>query len=225
MPIPNYDGNTFVSFTDISGFKEMMKRDNCAIIALDQFYAAGYNVLQANKQVHGIFVSDCAVLFVNTTADPLHKLTSLLRVIEQLNRELLIHDVMLTTCIAYGRFSYHQRLEFPGIEKNPIFGNAYVAAFIDHESGKPALQPGQCRLVAQGLDQIDMLQIPRLKHERGHHYFYWMAQNEGSIPAFTEKYADAYQQKYRGMLEAIKDAANNRIELIGDTVGSPNAHS
>ena len=27
MPIPNFDGLTFVAFTDISGFKEMMKND------------------------------------------------------------------------------------------------------------------------------------------------------------------------------------------------------
>jgi hypothetical protein len=213
MPIPDYDGDTFVSFSDISGFKEMMKREDRAITALNQFYSAGYRVLQNTTEVHGIFVSDCAVLFVNAATDATHKLTSLLGVIEQLNREMLSHDVMLTTSIAYGRFSYHQRLEFTGIEKNPIYGNAYVAAFIDNESGQPVIQPGQCRLVAQGLEHLGQLPIPRLKHERKHLYFYWMARDEAAIPSFNEKYADAYQQKYRGILEALKDTANTRVEL------------
>jgi hypothetical protein len=38
MPIPNYDGKTFVAFIDISGFKTMMKK-NQAWEALDQFYS------------------------------------------------------------------------------------------------------------------------------------------------------------------------------------------
>ncbi len=224
MPIPDYDGDTFVGFADISGFKEMMKRGDRAITALNQFYSAGYQVLQETQDVHGIFVSDCAVLFVNAATDAPQRLMSLLGVVEQINRKMLGHDVMLTTSIAYGHFSYHQRLEFTGIEKNPIFGNAYVAAFVDNESGHPTIQPGQCRLIDQGLDRLGALHIPRLIHERKHHYFYWMARNEKAITAFTERYADAYQQKYRGMLEAIKDAANNRVELVDDPLhGVPNA--
>jgi hypothetical protein len=31
------------------------------------------------------------------------------------------------------------------------------------------------------------------------------------VDLFTKRYAAACQQKYRGMLEAIKDAANNRL--------------
>lgn len=209
MSIPDYNGETFVAFADISGFKVLMKNKEDAIKALDQFYTAGYSVLQETQQVHGLFVSDCAVLFVNAPNSSLQeKLAYLLGVIETLNREMLRHDVMLKTSIAYGQFSYHQRLEFPGIEKNPIYGNAYVAAFIDNESERPPLEPGKCRLVAKGLENLK-LQVPRLKREREHYYFYWMAQDDGAIPAFSEKYASVYQQKYRGMLEALKDAVQN----------------
>ena len=34
MPIPDFYGDTFVAFTDISGFKEMMKHEEKAINAL-----------------------------------------------------------------------------------------------------------------------------------------------------------------------------------------------
>jgi hypothetical protein len=147
MPIPNFNGETFVAFMDISGFKEMMKKQDKAIRALDHFYRSGYSTLRRNNNVHGMFVSDCAILFAHNGNGTEDKLRSILTVIEQLNRDLLQHEIMLTTSISYGKFSYHQRLEFPGIEKNPIYGNAYVASFLDNEVGQPRIQPGQCRIV------------------------------------------------------------------------------
>jgi hypothetical protein len=137
-------------------------------------------------------------------------------VVEQLNRRVLERDIMLTTSIARGRFSYHQRIEFEGIDKNLIYGNAYVSAFLDNESGTPRIQPGECRLVDQGLDSLQISSIPRLAKRGKHFYFYWMVSERTDIDLFKHHYADAYQQKYRGMLEAIKDAANNRLEGIRD---------
>ena len=61
------------------------------------------------------------------------------------------HDFMLTTSIAYGKFRYQERIEFEGIEKNPIYGNAYISAFLDNENGKPKIQPGQCRIIKENL--------------------------------------------------------------------------
>jgi hypothetical protein len=210
MPIPDFDGPTFVAFTDICGFKEMMKREQRAIRALDQFYASGYSVLRDKPSVHGAFVSDCAVLFVSNTDTPSTQLLSLLIAIEELNRKVLEHDIMLTTSIAYGRFSYHQRLEFAGIEKNPIYGNAYVSAFLDNETRQPRMQPGECRIVKNGLDNL-VHNVDRLRDRGKHLYFYWMVENEADIGLFTERYANAYEQKYRGMLTAMKEAANNRL--------------
>jgi len=209
MPIPDFDGSTFVAFTDISGFKQMMKKDQRAIRALDHFYSCGFSVLRQNQSVHGIFISDCGVLFSSDSPGTTSaKLESMLKVIEQLNRQLLEHDIMLTTSIAYGRFSYHQRVEFDGIEKNPVYGNAYTAAFLDNESGQPAIQPGECRIVKRGLDSEPLQSDERLVAQRNHFYFYWMVSSKDEVQRFTDRYADAYEQKYRGMLGAIKDAAS-----------------
>lgn len=112
MPIPNYHGDTFVAFADISGFKEMMKKGEKAVRAIDRFYTSGYSILQRRNHVHGMFVSDCAILFAHD-GEPNEKLRNILALIEELNRDLLQHEIMLTTSIAYGQFSYHQRLEFP----------------------------------------------------------------------------------------------------------------
>jgi hypothetical protein len=211
MPIPDYEGDTFVAFSDISGFKEMMKNDDSAVKALDHFYAAGFEILQNNHSVHGSFISDCAVLFVNNNEDAATQLQSLLMVVEQLNLRVLERNIMLTTSIARGRFSYHQRIEFEGINKNPIYGNAYVSALLDNESGTPRIQPGECRLVDQGLDSQQISSFPRLVKRETHFYFYWMVSERTNIDLFKRHYADAYQQKYRGMLEAIKDAVKQRF--------------
>lgn len=162
MPIPDFNGPTFVAFTDISGFIEMMKDDQRAISALDRFYTSGFRILQASPSVHGAFISDCAILFVNKQDTQETQLRSLLTVIEELNRQLLAHDIMLTTSIAYGLFSYYQRFEFEGIEKNAVYGNAYISAFLDNESHQPRLQPGECRIVNHELENQLVHNIDRL---------------------------------------------------------------
>lgn len=205
MPIQDYSGKTFVAFTDISGFKEMMKHEIRAARALDCLYTIGYEVLSDENAVNGLFVSDCGVLFVRDhTGGRLQSLERLLRTIRELNRRLLAVDVMLTTSIAFGQFSYHQRLEFDGIEKNPIYGYAYVSAFLDNQIGKPKIQPGQCRIVAKGIDNLDLARIERVIRRRKHWHFYWMVDNVDHIADFEKEYNDAYQLKYRGMLEALK---------------------
>lgn len=204
MPVPDYSGETFVAFTDISGFKEMMKDDKRAVKAIDRFYSFGYDVLQNNQDISGFFVSDCGILFVRNHNDHLQQLRSLINVIQQLNQQLLEDDIMLSTSIAFGRFSYHQRIEFEGIEKNPVYGQAYAAAFLDNEAGKPKIQPGQCRIVKKGLCEIPINTIDRMVEDRLHWYFFWMVDNSNAIGDFKKQYMDAYQLKYSGMLKALK---------------------
>lgn len=211
MPIPDFDGETFVGFTDISGFKEMMKDDKRAVKAIDRLYSNGYQVLQNNENINGLFVSDCGILFVRNHVDNerRHQLRCLLNALEDLNKRLLEYDIMLTTSIAFGRFSYHQRIEFEGIEKNPVYGHAYASAFLDHEVGKPKIQPGQCRIVKNGLRNLDLNNFPRMKERSSHWYFYWMVETQQEIDEFEKRYTDAYQLKYSGMLKALKCGANN----------------
>jgi len=104
-------------------------------------------------------------------------LNALLRVIEDLSRRLLMAKVMLTTSVAYGQFSYRQRLEFPGIEKNPVYGYAYLDAYLDNSIGPQKFRPGQCRVVCRGLPGrlAAMGGDGRLARKRGdHRYFYWI---------------------------------------------------
>jgi hypothetical protein len=210
MPLHNQSGQAFVAFTDISGFKSLMKDDR-ALKALNNFYTNGFLCLQNCLDVQGLFISDCGVLFTrNHVVSIMDQFIKLLEVIHKLNKSMLEHDIMLTTSIAYGDFSYHNRIEFDGIQKSPIYGNAYLSAFLDNENGLPKIQPGMCRIIKNNLPSeiIDYLQNNNMniEEEKNHYIFYWMC-DRMSIEIFKTNYKDSYNRKYRGMLSSLKKAA------------------
>lgn len=207
MPINNFSGQTFVAFVDISGFKELMKNDARALEALKHFYQAGFDALREPRGVEGFFVSDCGILFARDGTNQV-KLSNLLESIKDINKKVLDRNYMLTTSISFGSFDYHDKLEFEGIEKNPIYGYAYVQAFLDNETGKPRIQPGQCRLLKKNLPQdisITTTEFPLLRESTSHFYYYWNVDNEDDIEAFQRRYNDSYNLKYEGMLKALKE--------------------
>ena len=190
-----------------------MKDDRKALEALKRLYQAGYDALSDADGVEGFFVSDSGILFVRTGT--LHeRLKKILSVIKIINRQMLQRDYMLTTSIAYGHFDYHDKLEFDGIEKNPIYGYAYVQAFLDNETGSPKIQPGQCRLVIRNLpEDIDFQHVDfhLLKQKGNHHYFYWNVNHHNDIEDFEQQYNDSYKLKYTGMLQALKFGQDHSI--------------
>jgi len=223
MPINSYEGDTFVAFVDISGFKELMKDEKKAWNALDRLYQYGYEFLrnQHNEcRVEGIFISDSGLLFVRRDNQIMvsasESLKSLLVIMKRINEKLRENDFMLATSIAYGKFKYQERVEFIGINKNSIYGNAYISAFLDNENGKPKIQPGQCRIVkanlpddvTSALEQGQENGIYSMIRERDgdtkHHYYYWMVNHPDEIERFEQNYRDAYNLKYTGMLKALK---------------------
>ena len=186
MPIADFHGQTFVAFADIAGFKVMMSDGNRGPAALDALYSSGYDVISRQRKdlprVEGLFVSDCGILFVRDHEPAARRLESLLIAVEALNRRCFEHAVSLTTAIAWGEFSYHERIEIPGIEKNPVYGNAYVDAFLDNEAASPKLYPNDCRLLKRELPP-DALELctqkigpigARIRDTKSHFYFEWM---------------------------------------------------
>ncbi len=232
MSINNFEGDTFVAFLDIAGFK-MLKKDK-AWRALDKLYESGYDILKRQNRsngcrgvgVEGIFISDCGILFVrnNPRDDKNHRpevlLEVLLKAIKVINQEMLKSNFMLTTSVAYGSFKYQERIEFLGIEKNPICGDAYVSAFLDNERWSPRIKPGQCRIVKENLpkyitraidraikeskDNETFRMIRKRDGDNKHYYYYWMVNNHSEIERFEQDYKDTYKFIYAGMLEALK---------------------
>jgi hypothetical protein len=233
MSIKNFHGETFVAFMDISGFKVFMKDKDKAYKALDKFYNIGYDSLKSNSnqndinRVDGLFISDCGILFSrfcgenysNLDFQPYQaSLRNLLNIIEQISRKMIRYEYMLTVSIAYGKFDYHERIVFSGMDKNFLLGNAYLDAYSD-EKGKPKLDPGQCRILIndqingfwtyiQNLNEEPFNRISKKPNDTKHLYFYWMISDKDDIKDFNKKYNDTYNQKYKGMIDVLRQFTN-----------------
>jgi hypothetical protein len=222
MPLRNFDGDTFVAFIDISGFKKMMGEEGKALEALNNFYSCAYHVLEKQKCVKGLFVSDCGVLFVDddnnlSNTCKLSKLNKLLGVIQEINVKMLKKKYMLTTSIAYGKFSYRNKIEFKGIEKNPIYGNAYINAYLDNENGNPRIKAGQCRILVNDeveslfsggnktiIEKYHHLQLVKTKEAVRYYRYYWNVQSIDEIEGFEKAYKNAEESMYLDMWKALK---------------------
>lgn len=205
-----------------------MKDRERAIKSLTYFYQICYSKLGSqlpgnNIRVDGFLLSDSGVLFVrngNNQINKTNQLIQLLRIIERINRKMLKINCMLTTSIAYGYFKYHSLLEFQGIEKNPLYGDGYVEAFMDSEIDENKIQPGQCRIIKKNLPKLDKHNknedpiYSRLIDVNGlYYYYYWMVRNNGDVKLFEKNYNDAYSLKYEGMLKALK-MGNNPYSIV-----------
>jgi hypothetical protein len=107
MVIPDFDGETFVAFLDISGFKKLMKNENIALSALNTLYSSGYYTLKEDdnksynndKIIEGLFVSDSAILFVNDNLNTIERgkerLIDLLKKIKEFSKQLEEKNVTL----------------------------------------------------------------------------------------------------------------------------------
>lgn len=203
----NFSGNTFVAFVDVCGFKTMMKESEERVYrVLNAFYQVGYDVLRKSRNhINGIFVSDCGILFSREGGQQ-EQLENLLQVVKVINRRMLGDDVMLTTNIAYGSFRYENRIEFIGIEKNMIYGNAYLSAYLD-SLANPKMEAGQCRILINNISREILDSNEFLKTQgRKHYYYYWNIDDSEKIESFKKAYKNS---KYKGILEVLKSTDFN----------------
>lgn len=209
MALEPIDEKTFVAYIDLSGFKEMMKTGK-AVEAMDCFYNAGFHALREETSVNGLFVSDCGILFARS-GTPTRRLASILRVVKAINRSLLSRGYMAACSVAWGPFSYQDRITFPGIAKQPIFGNGYLAAVMDCEVATPKIQPGQCRIVSKDLPEYAAIeQSPLLVKESAKHItYYWNLDHAHDIDTFRRDYRDSYNLRFSGMLKALGNSNRN----------------
>jgi hypothetical protein len=225
MALSNFDGETFVAFIDISGFKKLMQK-NQAKNALDLFYKTGYNLIkdqQSTHKIEGLFISDCGILFVNNLNDEpnlVQDLTSLLQMINTINRRMLNENFMLVSSIAYGKFKYQNRFEIQNIEKNAIYGDAYVDVVTDIEGNYRKIEPGECRLIAKSLppdikeiienQSADMFNLVKRKKNRdNYYYYYWMCETENDIERINRDYHKSTDAKYDIILKSLKQGRNS----------------
>jgi hypothetical protein len=233
MPLNNFSGSTFVAFVDISGFKFMM-RENSAWEKLDSFYNSAYQILQFATRdqfnIQGLFFSDSGILFVDNNLNDESRVefnknireksafSLLLDTIKQLNQKAIDNDYMLSTSISWGEFKYQNRLVFRRIEKNAVFGWAFVNAYQDSSIGRPKIRPGQCRIISELPDEIDNYIIDnelapkivkKFNSDRKHYYYYWMCNSANEVEQFEKDYNSSYYLQFNGYLNALKNAVKS----------------
>jgi len=123
--MPEYHGETYVGFLDVSGFTKMiLENKKRAGHVLDDFYGTIYQtVYTANfeepttqAKFNAVVVSDSAVLFLSQHNDGesnnvsrTEGLPIILGNIKKMNRRFLDLPFMTTCSIAYGEFEYQNR--------------------------------------------------------------------------------------------------------------------
>lgn len=208
LTIKDFNDETFVAFLDISGFKKLMIEDK-AMDALNKFYQSGYDILEQEGRIDGLFVSDCGILFVRESTDKTNCLRSLLNVIGKINKDMLKHGFMLTTSIAYGSLCYKKKLLLENMSKNAIYGQAYVDAYLDSENENPKIQAGQCRIVKKNFpSDINLMSTPNFRficeRDQKHYMYYWSVSRPDEIQTLKASYGQPDNVKY----DCIKDALN-----------------
>lgn len=210
MPINNFSGRAYVAFSDLNGFKEMMRSHERAAKALDKFYKTVYSLKTKPEHsgVQTLAVSDCAISFIGKT-NRSDALLLLLGFLKELHSEMIKADYLVTSSVASGQFSYHERIELSGLEKNMLYGDAYLKAYLNNRK----CPEGSIVIICEGHERDDMLQSTKphraflkdcRRDIRGLQY-YWAVSSPAEIDNFEEAYRDTYRLKYKGMISIYKE--------------------
>lgn len=133
MPISNFLGETYVAFSDLNGFKEMMRNFDAAGKALDKLYRTVFDLKSKIEfsSLQTLAVSDCAITFANNNHNRA-ELPVILSFLKELHTEMINAEYLITSSVTYGRFSYHEKIELTGLDKNMLYGDAYLRAYLNN---------------------------------------------------------------------------------------------
>jgi len=189
--VNDFDGQTWVAFSDLCGLKAMYEKNTeQAAQALDKFYNTVYDLQHDGNPVNSIVVSDCAVFWedrTNCTDD----LSILLEKVKSLH-QLMLPDYLIRTTIAYGHFKYQGRLEMPRIRKNMIVGGAYLDAYANNDK----IELGSIVIVK--LPESTNFQNLSLRREckvmiktncpaKGFYEYFWSLGNKSQMSGFLDR--------------------------------------
>lgn len=209
MPINNFSGKTYVAFSDLNGFKEMMRNHEKAAKALDKLYNTVYALKSKQEYIYvqTLAISDCAISFIgdtNSNAD----LPLILSFLKDLHGEMIQTDYLITSSVAFGQFDYNERIELTGLDKNMLYGEAYLKAYLNNNK----CPEGSIVLICEEKDKVGILKSSGkykefLKDNRrsvGGLQFYWSVSSHSEIADFEAAYNDTYRLKYKGMISVFK---------------------
>jgi hypothetical protein len=224
MPLENFDGQTWVAYSDLCGTKAMYNINrNMAGQALDKFYTTVNSIQERLLRVgqYGVsvlVVSDCAIFWIHrngehnreVTIDP-KSLGILLENLKQLHCDMIASEYMLRSTIAYGYFKYEQRLEFRHTRKDMIFGGAYLDSFAQNDKiplGSIFLVKTQDQFKKSDLGTDYSVRIYKNK-QLGFKEYIWWVENKRDIKSTIKDRDDIHNDRYKALINLYKGNINS----------------
>lgn len=132
----HFEGDTYVAFSDLCGFKKMMKDRNIAYEALDFLFNTVYRLQRGNNNISALAVSDCVISWAAIREHKHAQLREIIHFAENLHRELARGRYLMKTTISYGDFRYEDRIQLSNLQKSLIMGGAYIDALLKNSKAK-----------------------------------------------------------------------------------------
>lgn len=233
MPISFMGDNRFVAFIDLSGFKELMRKDkDCALKVIRRFFKIGFDITNpdaenSDRNIHGLFISDCCVIWSQATNDTEESKFSqfelILKAVKDINHRVLMDslmkkkNIMLKSSVAFGEFEYIETRKHELIQKEMIFGDAYIRAYEDNSL---KLDPGLCRIVIDkkfpdsiktkiDQDRDSSFRISLIMKKQSKYYYFWNCHSRNEIEDFWTEYLNSKNEVFKKMYAALSRLPEN----------------
>ena len=210
MSLKDFSGETYVAFSDLNGFKEMTRNLDTAGKALDKLYQTVYELKSKHEfsNLQTLAVSDCTITFASNTHN-IAELPTMLRFLKELHSEMIKADYLITSSVAYGPFSYQERIVLTGLDKNMLYGDAYLKAYLNNAK----CPEGSVVIICDENDKELILRASGEYRELFRDYrrgvrglqFFWAVSSADGIDDFVKSYQDTYRLKYKGMISVYKE--------------------
>jgi len=209
-----FDGDTYVAYCDLSGFKQMQDRDRKkAAQALEQLFQFTRKILDnrdrlLKTEVDAIGISDCIISWARD-----RKLDTLVSFLRQLHSQMIRKRYLLRTTIAYGDFWCHGSPGLSNLQVTCIAGKAYTSAYLANVD----FEPGMIVLLKTS-------RLPRptgwrwhLTKRTGNCEYFWSARQKRDIQRIEQERTKARNIKYRRLIEIYQ----GRLQPARTTTKSP----
>ena len=198
-PSLSFNGWTYVAFSDLCGFKAMMKNREEAYKGLDYLFKSVYGLLRDKQSIKGLAVSDCVISWATD-----EQLQSVVDFVGALHKKMIHKQYLMRTSIACGQFEFQDRIQLTNLSKQMIWGGAYLAAYLGNESVKP----GSIGLLGQRdtpniEESLYHWRWKRRSSKNGIlHEYYWAASKQEDINRIKEvQRLRKKQEQYEGLKE------------------------
>ncbi len=217
MPLQNFEGQTWVAFSDLCGTKAMYKEGHHkADKALGRFYQTVYDLHESSRGISALVVSDCAVFWVHAGAGITlprrpgsNSLESLLERLKALHWQMVHENYLIRTTVAYGHFCYQQRIELRNLRKDMFVGDAYMDAYLANDRCTPGgiviLNPteGEVVRLPRCAGQFSVF-LKRVSRGKKWELVWWIQSPEDTGDAIRRRTEQRKRGRFNGLLRAYQ---------------------